>query len=248
MALHDIAAPARPAIGYGLRAKFGMMLPSVNTIAEPQMKAMLPEGVSLHTTRLELVGGGNHLKMLDRLEEATALLADAQVDRLLFHCTAVSMWSPEIVDEIRLRVAAVTSIPLVITSDAVVHALAALNAKNIVLLTPYTQDINDRELRFLKHHGVTVLAERGLGIESGLAMSAVEPDRWFAEAMTMRDPRADAYFISCTTVRSADVISALERELGKPVLTSNQVAVWRALRQSGLDDRIANFGTLLFDR
>jgi maleate isomerase len=235
-------------IKYGTRAKFGMMLPSVNAIAEPQITAMLPPGVSLHTTRLRLVGGDNHLGMLDRLEEATQLLADAQVDRIMFHCTAVSMWSLEIVGEIRSRIATVTDIPVVVTSDAVVSALAAFGARNIVLLTPYTQDVNDRELRFLAHHGITVLRERGLGIASGIGMSNVTAEQWYDEALALRDPAAEAYFLSCTTIRTADVIEPLERALGRPVLTSNQVASWRVLRDAGIDDAISGFGSLLREK
>lgn len=233
------------AIKYGTRAKFGIMLPSVNAIAEPQITAMLPGGVSLHSTRLRLVGGGNQIAMLERLEEATQLLADAQVDRIMFHCTAVSMWSPEIVGEIRSRIATVTDIPVVVTSDAVLSALGAFAARKIVLLTPYLQDINDREVRFLKHHGIAVLRERGLGIPSGIGMSNVTPERWYEEALAMRDPEADAYFLSCTTIRSADVIEPLERALARPVFTSNQVAAWRVLRDAGIDDAVAGFGRLL---
>jgi maleate isomerase len=239
---------ATSSIKYGTRAKFGMMLPSVNAIAEPQITAMLPPGVSLHTTRLRLIGGGNHLAMLDRLEEATQLLADAHVDRIMFHCTAVSMWSPEIVGEIRSRIATVTDIPVVVTSDAVVSALSAFGARKIVLLTPYTQDINDRELRFLTHHGITVLRERGLGIASGLGMSNVTAEQWYDEALAMRDPEAEAYFLSCTTIRTADVIEPLERALGRPVLTSNQVASWRVLRDAGIDDAVGGFGRLLREK
>ncbi len=239
---------ATNAIKYGTRAKFGMMLPSVNAIAEPQITAMLPAGVSLHTTRLRLVGGGDHLGMLVRLEEATQLLADAQVDRIMFHCTAVSMWSPEIVGEIRTRIATVTDIPVVVTSDAVVSALGAFGARKIVLLTPYTQDVNDREVRFLSHHGITVLRERGLGIPGGIGMSNVSAEQWYDEALAMRDPGADAYFLSCTTIRSADVIEPLEAALGRPVLTSNQVASWRVLRDAGIDDSIAGFGRLLSEK
>ena len=246
--MSTVEAFATSAIKYGTRAKFGMMLPSVNAIAEPQITAMLPPGVSLHTTRLRLVGGGNHLGMLDRLEEATQLLADAQVDRIMFHCTAVSMWSPEIVGEIRHRIATVTDTPVVVTSDAVVSALHAFGARKIVLLTPYTQDINDRELRFLGHHGITVLRERGLGIPSGIGMSNVTAEQWYDEALAMRHPDAEAYFLSCTPIRSADVIEPLERALGRPVLTSNQVASWRVLRDAGIDDAVTGFGRLLSEK
>ena len=185
--------------------------------------------------------------MLERLEDATQLLADAAVDRILFHCTAVSMYSPDIVDQIRTRVASVTSIPLVVTSDAVVTALRAFDAHKIVLLTPYTQDVNDRELRFLASRKIEVLAERGLACQTGHQMIAIEPQRWYDEALSMRDPRADAYFLSCTTIRTAEMIEPLERALGKPVITSNQVAAWQALREQGITDQIAGFGSLFRD-
>jgi maleate isomerase len=235
-------------INYGARAHFGMMLPSVNTIAEPQIAAMLPPGVSLHTTRLRLRSDHELLSMLDRLEEATGLIADTHPTRIIFHCTAVSMYSPEIVGEITARVAAITPIPLVITSETIVAALRALRATKIVLVTPYPQATNDREVRFLAHHGIEVLREHGLGIENGADMARVEPEQWYREVMAMRDPAAEAYFISCTAIRSADVIEALERDLGRPVLTSNQTMLWGALRAAGIPDSVAGFGRLLREK
>jgi maleate isomerase len=230
-----------------MRARLGMMLPSSNSIAETQIAAMLPPGVSLHTTRLQLRSGREALGMLERLEEATQLLADAAVERLIFHCTAVTMHAPEIPGQITERVAAITPIPLTITSEAVIAALRTLQAGKIVLITPYEQATNDREVAFLAHHGVTVLRERGLGLQGGNQMRMIEPEQWYRDTVALRDPAADAYFISCTAVRSADVIDALEEELGKPVLTSNQAMLWRALRESGIEDRVAGFGRLLRD-
>jgi maleate isomerase len=236
-----------PAINYGLRAKLGMLLPSSNTIAEPQIAAMLPPGVSLHTTRLRLRDGREALGMLERLEEGAQLMADAHVDRLIFHCTAVSMHAPEIPGRITERVAAITPTPLTITSEAIVAALRTLSAKKIVLMTPYDQATNDREVAFLAHHDITVLRERGLGLFGGVEMATIEPAQWLRETIALRDPEADAYFVSCTTIRSAEVIDALEEALGKPVITSNQAMVWNALRATGIDDRIAGFGRLLRD-
>jgi maleate isomerase len=236
-----------PAINYGLRAKLGMMLPSSNSVAEPQIAAMLPPGVSLHTTRLRLRSGREALGMLEKLEDAAQLMADAAVDRLIFHCTAVSMHAPEIPAQIGARVAAITSIPLTITSEAVLAALGILGASKIVLMTPYDRATNDREVNFLRHNGIEVLAERGLGIDGGVAMAAVEPETWFRETVALRDPAAEAYFVSCTTIRSADVIEALEDALGKPVITSNQAMLWQALRETGIADPIDGFGRLLRD-
>jgi maleate isomerase len=60
----------------------------------------------------------------------------------------------------------------------------------------------------------------------------------------MRDDNADAYFVSCTAVKSAEVNDRLEAELGRPVLTSNQSMLWQALRVSGISDSVPGFGQL----
>jgi maleate isomerase len=46
-------------------------------------------------------------------------------------------------------------------------------------------------------------------------------------------PDAEAVFVSCTNLPTYDLIAPLERELGKPVLTANQVTMWSALRLAG---------------
>jgi arylmalonate decarboxylase len=56
---------------------------------------------------------------------------------------------------------------------------------------------------------------------------------------------ADAIFISCANIHSIDVIDVLERVLKKPVITSNQAALWHALRTVGLNDVVPKLGKLL---
>jgi maleate isomerase len=155
------------------------------------------------------------------------------------------MSSVDVVAEIQQRFAAVTDIPVTITSNAVLAALRAFDATKIVLLTPYVKAINEMELRFFAHHNITVLRERGLELTTAEAFAGVSPDQWFDEAVAMRDPQADVYFISCTAVKSAEAVEAIEAELGRPVLTSNQVAMWRGLRDAGITDKLEGFGRLL---
>jgi maleate cis-trans isomerase len=156
------------------------------------------------------------------------------------------MWQVDMSDIITARIKARTDVPVVVTSTAVVAALREIGAKRIVLVSPYVQDTNDREIALLEHFGVTVLRDRALGLE-GSAMGSVSPETWATVTTEMRDDRADAYFVSCTAVKSAEVIDRLEAELGRPVLTSNQAMLWQALRQSGISDAVAGFGTLFRD-
>jgi maleate isomerase len=237
-----------PAIRHGWRLRLGMLIPSVNTEAEPQIEAMLPAGVSLHTTRLKMVESQTPrelLGMADRVEEGAMLLADAGVDRILFNCTAVTTFEPGLADRIRDRITQATGLPAIATADAVVAALRALGARKIVMVTPYLQEVNDRETAFLARHGITVLKERGSGLCYAKDFRAIEPYAWYRAAMDMRDEEADAYFISCAQLRIAEMIGAMENDLGRPVITSNQASVWHCLRESGLQDRVTGYGTLL---
>jgi maleate isomerase len=244
----EAAGPARaPAINLGWRLRLGVIQASVNTVAEPQMQAMVPPGVSMHCTRLKLVGSDEEelLKMADDVEDAAGLLADAEVDRILFHCTATTTHDPGQPDSIGQRITEATGIAATTTGEAVVAALQALGARRVVLVTPYIQEINDREVAFLAHHGISVLREHGLGLPGGVAFRKVEPAAWYRIVMDHRDAAADAYFVSCANVRAAEIIETLEHDLARPVVTSNTAAVWRCLRQSGITDQIAGFGTLL---
>ncbi len=44
---------------------------------------------------------------------------------------------------------------------------------------------------------------------------------------------AEAVFVSCTNLPTHDVITVLEADRGKPVLTANQVTIWAAIRLAG---------------
>jgi maleate isomerase len=206
----------------------------------------LPEGVALHTTRLKLVGSSREelLAMTEKVEEGSALLADAGVDLIVFHCTAVSTFDPTMEKSLIDRIEKATKKPATTTSEGLVSAFRTLKANKVVLLTPYIEEINRREVNFLKYHDISVLKEAGMNISDGSKMGLVEPGDWYRFVMSHRDSGADAYFLSCTAIRTAPVIAALERDLGKPVVTSNQAMAWHCLRKLGVYDPVPGFGAL----
>jgi len=147
--------------------------------------------------------------------------------------------------DIKRRIGEATGIPALPTSEALVEAFRVLKAKRIVLLTPYLREVNEREVAFLQREGLEVLAETGLGLNTNTEMALLPPDTWVELGKKYRNERADAYLVSCTAVRSAEVIDTLERELGRPVVTSNQAITWHCLRAGGVQDRVEGFGALL---
>jgi maleate cis-trans isomerase len=236
-----------PEIDYGERLRLGVIVPSGNVIAEPQLTAMLPAGVAPYFTRLRLRGSSEAelTGMLDGLEDASGLLTDAQVDLLVFHCTAVTTFSPSLSATVGERMRSLSGIPSMTTADALTAALDVLHARDIVLLTPYLPGPHQREIEFVNAHGANVVADAALGIDTNTEMARLPPEELYEFVVRHRHPDADAYFLSCTALRSAEIIEPLERELGRPVLTSNLARVWLALRRGGIGDKVDGFGQLL---
>jgi maleate cis-trans isomerase len=225
-----------PVIDYGDRLRLGIIVPSGNVVAEPQIHAMLPSGVSALVTRLALRGSSEaELQRMEAgVEGAALLLADAGVDQIVFHCTAVTTFSPSSGPAIRERIMSASGIPGAVTSDALAAAFQALGTQRVVLLSPYIEAVHRREISFLEHLGLRVVGEASLGINTNDEMARLPPDTLRDWALQHRNPNADAYFLSCTALRSAELIMELEQQLGRPVVTSNQVMVWHSLRQAGM--------------
>jgi len=236
------------AANYGDRARIGMLLPSVNRAAEPQITEMLPRGVSLHTTRLRLRASDEAAinEMVSDVERGAAMLADADVDLIVFHCTAASMFAPGFDDGIIERIENATGKSATSTSKGCLEAFELFGAKNITLTTPYIQETNDREVAYLASHNVKVLSETGAGIGGdGAAMLAIEPEEWRRRVNAQDEPDSQAAFISCTAIRAVEAIEPIEADIDKPVITSNQAMLWHALRKLGIDDRPQGFGRLM---
>ena len=56
---------------------------------------------------------------------------------------------------------------------------------------------------------------------------------------------ADAVLISGTGLHTASIVERLERDLGKPVVTSQVATLWHALRIMGIQEPVRGYGRLL---
>lgn len=235
------------ALVYGT-TRLGVLVPSGNSVAETELRAMLPNYVTMLTTRLALRGSSEPelLAMLTDLDNAASLLGHAEPDAIAFHCTAVSTFAPHLAGEIRDRITAATGRPAIATADAILAALQMLDARRVLLVTPYIEPVHQREIEFLAGRGLTVIGGSFLGVDTNTEMARLAPDAIAAQVHTAASGvSADVCFISCTAIRSAGLIADLEASLGIPVITSNQVLVWHALRTLRLGRRVAGFGRLL---
>jgi maleate isomerase len=128
------------------------------------------------------------------------------------------------------------------TASAVVEALRAVGARRLVMVSPYRG--NDHEIAFLRQAGFDVIRDRALALDGSDGLCSAPADLFLRSTLEEADASADAYFISCTNIRSPEVITALEARLDRPVVTSNQATLWYCLRACGLPDVIPDLGRL----
>ena len=234
------------------RAKLGVIYPADGALDDEYWK-LAPKGVSVHFTRIPIPQEDQTLEALEAqtlnadIETAAVNLNVIRLDAVGYACTSGSfVHGPGGDLEIIKRLEDASGAVCTTTSTAAVRALQALQAEKIAVITPYPEEINERLQTFLQDSGIKIVAMKGLGLyreifnqPAGAAYRlAREADR----------PEAEAVFISCTNFRSVEVLDELEQDLGKPVISANQVTMWDMLRLAGLRPRLAGYGSLFEPR
>ena len=229
------------------QARIGLIIPSANRLTEPQFNRYLPEDVDIHVTRLRMTG--KWAKPLDQLqgaiEEAAAVLSDTSPDVIVFHCTANSM-EGGLDGEQRITewVGQASGCEAVTTSQAITEALRELAIRKLVLISPDVEATNQAEMRYMSEAGFEVVHELGLGLPGSDDYIAVTPEEWLDITCDNSRPEAEGYFLSCTNTRMIETIEAVESRLARPVVSSNQAALWACLRRMGHPTSIPGLGRL----
>lgn len=228
------------------QGRIGLIIPSSNRLTEPQFNRYAPPGVDVHVTRLRMTG--KFRKPLDEMKrslvEAAEALSDVKPGVIVFHCTANSMEKGLAHEAAIVEIIEKTSgCPTLTTAQAITAAFNQLGIKKLVLISPYVKETNEHEVRYLNEAGYTVLHELGLGLETH-GYSAVTPEEWRTIVQENARADADGYFLSCTNTRMIEAIGDIERETGKPAVSSNQATIWACLRKLGIEYSEARLGRL----
>jgi maleate isomerase len=120
-----------------------------------------------------------------------------------------------------------------------------LGAKRIALLTPYIEEVNQRFRAYIEARGLEVPVMGSFNQENDHDVARISTAS-IRDAMIElgREPAVDGIFVSCTSLRVADIAEDVEQAIGKPVTSSNLALAWHCLRLAGVNDAIPGFGRL----
>jgi maleate isomerase len=234
---------------FGRRARLGLITPSRGWTPEHEWPRMLPRGVSYMVARMPLKSTtpDELRKMGQHAVDAAHMLASAEVDVIAYGCTVETILQGLEYDRaVEKRLSEAAGTPARTMTGAVMAALRALEVSKLALVTPYIEEINQKEIAFMKNIGIEIVYEKGLSMTDTIEIAKVKPETVYdlGKMAAASAPQAEAIFISCGNLRTLEVLQELENEIGKPVISSNQALLWSSLRLAGITDTLNGFGSL----
>ena len=232
---------------YGWRSRIGIIYGVGFT--DHEFYQCAPEGVSVHITRATTPGKSMfelppEIKtgdaFVDEVARCARDVAKMKPQAILWGSTSGSFAAPDggsgrtWDEKLKKAMQGATGIRSTTTSSSVVAALNAFGAKKVVIASPYKPEAEAKFKAYLGEHGVDVLKMRGLACEDVWEIGNLGPEVAYRTAMEALRPDADAIVIGETSFRTIEVLEAIEKDSGKPVVAASIASMWHAIRLSGV--------------
>ncbi len=238
------ALDARP-----LEKRVGLVTLATDHTTEPDFRRMVAsDRIGVYVARIHYANPTtpeNLRKMQPALTEGAGLiLPGEELDAVCYSCTSASVVIGDAEIERAIH-AAKPGVPVVTPSQAAVRGLKAFGARRISVLTPYTVETSRPMAAYFAAQGFDIASFTCLDFDDDREMARIVPASLAAIARDVTASDADALFVSCTALRGALAVPAMEAAIGRPVVTSNQATSWNCLRLCGDDAAKPQFGRLL---
>ena len=240
----------------GHRLKIGVLVPSTNTTVQPETDRMRPRGVTNHVSRIHIpdlpLGDDTEFEAMVRAIEPGLLPAlervmTCQPGHVVMGMSIPTFWGGLAgANALLARMEAHAGMPVTMGSLACAEGLRCLpQVRRIGILTPY-QPVGDAHVaRFFSDCGFEVAAVHTLKRPSEVQIAHATEADIIVGLQSLAERGVDAIVQAGTDLAVADLADEAERWLGLPVLAINAVTYWRALRRSGIEDRVPGYGSLL---
>jgi maleate isomerase len=236
--------------GLGTRARIGLVVLATDQTIEHEWRLIFRglDGVALYQSRIwndPQITPQSLARMESKLADSAAVIMPGlPLASLAFGCTSATMVIGEEGVFARLREARPEAKPTTPVTAAFA-AFRAFAAQRLAVLTPYRADVNQVVRRYVEASGFEVPVFGSFDEEDDHRAARISVASIRDAAVELgRDPRVDAVFVACTSLRVAEVAAEIEDAVGKPVTSSSHAMAWHALRLAAIDDPLPRWGRL----
>ncbi len=235
--------------GPGTRATMGTVVLRTDETMEADFRAFIPtDGIALYHTRIPFeptVTSETLARMEDNISTSVGLLPEtAPFDVIGYGCTSASA----VIGEERITAQVQSVYPKTAVTNplsATKAALDALNVKRVAVVTPYVVEVSEALRNRLSEAGFDPCVLTSFEQIEDATVARITPQSIYdAIVSTAAIEKVDAVFVSCTSLRTADVILRAENALGIPIVSSNQALAWHMMRLAGVKDAPSAMGRL----
>ena len=240
----------------GYRLKLGVVIPSTNSIVQPETDAMRPPGVTNHIGRihipdLPLTNDTEFEQIMVAIEPdlygAVDRVMSCKPGHLIMAMSIPTFWGGMAgAEQLKARLEKHSGVTVSLGSLRCAEALRKFpSVRTVGILTPY-QPIGDAHVaRFFEDNGWRVGAVHSLKRPSEVLIGHATEADLRDGLKTLAAQGIDAIVQAGTDLAMADLAGEAERWLGIPVIAINVATYWSALRANGIHDRMRGFGALL---
>jgi len=226
---------------------FGVLIPSTNTTVEIECR-LLPATHQAHVGRLMTSAPGRTFQPSrdEDVDYQSRLLGTARVELVILAQTSASLFADDYDEITTRRMSAGAGVPAITSAQAVGRAVRALGARRIAIVSPYSDEVNQRAGHyFAAKHGLEAVALEGFGATDSYAIGQLGPENARNAFARIDRPQIEVFVVPGGNFPTINSIARWEREFKKPVVTTNQASFWAMLQMLKTGDRIPGFGRLL---
>jgi len=223
------------------KAVIGVMTPAMNTVVQPELEMLRPDGVTNQMQRFRM--GGDRISD-DLTDEAKKLMDCNPVALAVGLTTDAGPGGVALLNSRCEELSAEIGIPVCNASIATQAALHKIGAKKIAVLTPFNAEVDQVVKSNIEAGGFEVIAIKGTEAPSlpAICETPLDQIRNITEALGKTD--CDAIAQIGTALPFMGLIDELEQSTGKTIMACNAAVYWQSLRAAGVTDSIPGFGYL----
>ena len=185
--------------------------------------------------------------MYEQIESITEkILPGEKINTVAYACTSgtIAIGEEKVKEKIQLAKPG-CNVTTPITSA--IKAFNKMNVKNIAVLTPYPESVNETISEYLIKKNIEVMSFNTFNLDLDVDFARIDPKYLSEILVKLNINNADALFVSCTALPALEIIDEVEKKINKPVFSSNQTLIWDTIRSAGYKNSIMGYGKLFIN-